>query len=213
MGKSRSYEGDGITIHFDISRCIHARSCVLGLPGVFREKARPWVDTTGGTADEIADVVRACPSGALTYERTDGGRAEPVPAANRARLWEHGPLEFSGDLTVGDEPVKRAVICRCGASQNKPWCDNSHLKMAFKATGEPVPKTEESDLPEPGGPLSVRAVEDGPLRVVGNLELVAGSGRRVGCGAESYLCRCGASANKPFCDGSHKKIGFKADGV
>jgi CDGSH-type Zn-finger protein len=50
------------------------------------------------------------------------------------------------------------------------------------------------------------------MHVKGNLEICAGSGREVACTTDTWLCRCGASANKPFCDGSHKKIGFKAEG-
>ena len=211
MAKTRAYEGDGITIRFDVGKCVHARNCVLGLPGVFRETGRPWVDPDGGHADDIADVVKSCPSGALTFERIDGGRQEPVPPANRVRLWEHGPLEFRGELTVAGERVNRALICRCGASKNKPWCDNSHLDIAFKATSEPKSGQDQSDLAERGGPLSVNGTRNGPLRVTGNLEVIAGSGRRICCGGEHYLCRCGASANKPFCDGSHRKIGFTAD--
>jgi CDGSH-type Zn-finger protein len=39
---------------------------------------------------------------------------------------------------------------------------------------------------------------------------VSGTGRTINRATEAYLCRCGASANKPWCDGTHKKIGFKA---
>ena len=51
---------------------------------------------------------------------------------------------------------------------------------------------------------------DGPLKLSGALELVSGTGRTINRVTEAYLCRCGASANKPYCDGSHKRIGFKS---
>jgi CDGSH-type Zn-finger protein len=46
--------------------------------------------------------------------------------------------------------------------------------------------------------------------VSGALELVSGTGRTLLRTVETYLCRCGGSANKPYCDGSHVKIGFKS---
>ncbi|WP_418235889.1 CDGSH iron-sulfur domain-containing protein [Cupriavidus malaysiensis] len=43
----------------------------------------------------------------------------------------------------------------------------------------------------------------------GNLELVGASGRLIDRMEEAWLCRCGHSGNKPFCDGTHKRIGFR----
>ena len=58
------------------------------------------------------------------------------------------------------------------------------------------------------GPLTVTPAPNGPLRVQGPLEIATGTGRTILRTTETYLCRCGASANKPYCDGSHKRIGF-----
>ena len=52
--------------------------------------------------------------------------------------------------------------------------------------------------------------ENGPLLVEGNLEICSGTGRTVNRVVKTALCRCGQSANKPYCDGSHKAIGFTA---
>ena len=49
---------------------------------------------------------------------------------------------------------------------------------------------------------------NGPLLIEGNLEICAASGRTVARQTRATLCRCGGSANKPFCDGTHKKNGF-----
>ena len=213
MAGTKTFESDAIRVHFDARRCIHARKCVLGLPGVFRVDERPWIHPDGAPVEELAAVIRACPSGALSYERRDGGTEEAAPAVNQARLWEHGPLEVHGDLTIAGEPAgHRAVLCRCGASKTKPWCDNSHLEIGFKATGEPKPAEEPVVLEKADGPLNISLAEDGPMHVEGNLEINAGSGREIACTTDTWLCRCGASANKPYCDGSHKKTGFKAEG-
>ena len=53
-----------------------------------------------------------------------------------------------------------------------------------------------------------KVFDGGPLEVSGNFRLVDSSGKIVETGEEVYLCRCGASANKPFCNGTHKRIGF-----
>lgn len=52
---------------------------------------------------------------------------------------------------------------------------------------------------------------NGPLRVEGELELADMAGKNFGLGGRMVisLCRCGHSANKPFCDGSHKTAGFQ----
>ncbi|MER9642408.1 CDGSH iron-sulfur domain-containing protein [Mesorhizobium sp. M0239] len=49
---------------------------------------------------------------------------------------------------------------------------------------------------------------NGPLKLEGNLEIVTGTGHTVDRTQRAFLCRCGHSANKPFCDGTHKKVGF-----
>jgi len=209
MGKAST---DEIEIQFDGKKCIHARKCVLGLPNVFNPDAgRHWIAPQNAEANEVARVVDACPSGALTYTRTDGVE-ERMQEVNTARLWENGPAEYAGDLRIaGVEPRKRAVLCRCGKSKNKPYCDNSHLNGEFVASGD-LPTTEKAGvLEQRNGELEIKPIKDGPLMVVGNLEVVAGSGRRIATGQRHVMCRCGASKNKPFCDGSHKEIGFEAD--
>jgi uncharacterized Fe-S cluster protein YjdI len=69
---TRTYIGTGITVHWDSDRCIHAERCTSGAPSVFDRSARPWVHPDGAPADEIAAVIDTCPSGALSYSRTDG---------------------------------------------------------------------------------------------------------------------------------------------
>jgi len=61
-----------------------------------------------------------------------------------------------------------------------------------------------------GGKLAIKPQKNGSLQVTGNLTIVAGSGREGWRGAQTWLCRCGQSKNKPFCDGSHKAAGFTA---
>lgn len=126
----------------------------------------------------------------------------------------NGPLFFKGDLVIEGAPADmpgvrfRAALCRCGQSANKPFCDNSHLRAGFEdfgSVGERGPGIDTG-----GGPLTVKPLPDGPLLVKGNLTIHAGSGRPAWQGTEAALCRCGASKDKPFCDGSHRAVGFRS---
>jgi len=58
--------------------------------------------------------------------------------------------------------------------------------------------------------VTVTCMADGPLEVAGEVEVVASDGTVVKQTSKCYLCRCGHSANKPFCDGAHKREGFTA---
>lgn len=58
-------------------------------------------------------------------------------------------------------------------------------------------------------PLELCASENGPLLVSGSVRIVDADGAVLYEGDKAALCRCGASGNKPFCDGSHKENGFR----
>jgi len=141
VGTTKAYESEGVVIHFDARRCIHAAKCVAGLPEVFDAERRPWIDATKGSVEEIVRVVERCPSGALTHERRDGGAPEVAPSGPpRIKTVTDGPLYVLGAVEVCDDegtPVHtgpRMALCRCGASNNKPFCDNSHLAIGFTDT-------------------------------------------------------------------------------
>jgi CDGSH-type Zn-finger protein/uncharacterized Fe-S cluster protein YjdI len=204
--------GTALTIHFEAKRCIHARFCVTGLPGVFKANVQgPWIDPDAASTEALVGVAHACPSGAIRYQRHDGGPEEAPPPVNLARIRENGPYAVHADIELaGHGAMTRATLCRCGASRNKPFCDGSHNDAGFTATGEPA--TRPSDPLDPrGGPLTITPQTDGPLVVRGPLEICAGTGRTVDRVTSARLCRCGGSATKPFCDGSHAKIGFRSD--
>jgi CDGSH-type Zn-finger protein len=59
-------------------------------------------------------------------------------------------------------------------------------------------------------PTKITASHNGPLRIEGDLELLDPSGKAFGLAGRTAisLCRCGLSANKPFCDGSHRRVEF-----
>jgi CDGSH-type Zn-finger protein/uncharacterized Fe-S cluster protein YjdI len=204
--------GKSLTIRFDAKRCIHSRFCVLWQPQVYKANVvGAWIDPDADTVEASVAVSHNCPSGAIRYDRHDGGPAEPAPRVNLINVRENGPLAFRAQLSLNGAPIgMRATLCRCGASKNKPFCDGSHAAAGFEASGEP--KTNESPtLSARDGVVDVTPLPNGPLRVRGNLEICSGTGRTVKRTEGEMLCRCGHSQNKPYCDGSHVTAGFRSD--
>ncbi len=209
---AKTYSGEKIDIGFDMKRCIHARNCFLKLPQVFDPERRPWVDPDAASADEIAAMVRTCPSGALSYTRKDGVAEEAAPGINRLSVLENGPNALHGNLVVDGEAMTRATLCRCGKTKNPPFCDYSHVDAGFAATGEPEPSGKDAPGDDAGEELHITGFENGPLEARGALEITSGTGNRLHRGTRAFLCRCGQSKNKPFCDGSHKAADFEVPG-
>lgn len=202
-----------LTLRFDSARCIHSRRCVLGAPTVFLANVKgPWLHPETVPVERCVAIAHGCPSGAITYQRHDGGPPETAPEVNELTIRENGPYAVHAQIELaGHGSLFRATLCRCGQSARKPFCDNSHRAAGFAATGEP--ETHESEpLETRGGALVVTPLTDGPLQVTGPLEICSGTGRTVNRVETARLCRCGASAAKPFCDGSHARIGFRSDG-
>jgi CDGSH-type Zn-finger protein/uncharacterized Fe-S cluster protein YjdI len=199
-----------ITVRFDPKRCVHSRHCVLEAPNVFRANTPgKWIHPEAATLEHVVRVAQNCPSGAITYERHDGGSQEKPPDVNVVRVRENGPFAVSANVALGEARITRATLCRCGQSKNKPYCDNSHIKARFAATGEPA--TIESDpLEFRAGTLRIDPLPDGPLQLFGNVEICSGTGRTLIRAQNARLCRCGGSSTKPFCDGTHARIGFKS---
>jgi len=203
-------EGKEVTIIFDGKKCIHARNCVLSQPNVFKAGVKgDWIFPDNASAEDIAVLAQICPSGAIQYERNDGAPNEAKPQVNTARVVENGPVVFRGELVIDGKPAgTRATLCRCGKSKNKPYCDGSHVAANFVASGEIAPK-EAEPLEVRDGPLTITPRENASVLIEGNVEILSGSGAKVTVRQKFGLCCCGASGNKPFCDGSHKKIDFK----
>lgn len=133
------YRSDTITVTFDPAKCIHAARCVAGSPQVFRPEERPWIQPQNADADSIARTIAQCPTGALRYERSDGGAPEPVPAEVAIVVQKDGPIYVRGPLPLVDaagnrweDAGHRYALCRCGGSGNKPYCDNTHVSMGFE---------------------------------------------------------------------------------
>lgn len=213
--KIHHYKGEAIEVQYDVARCIHAEACVRGLSAVFDKKKRPWIQPDAAPADAVAQTVEQCPSGALHYTRRDGGADETQPEHNTIQLVENGPLYVRGQVRISSEDGTvllqdtRLALCRCGASNNKPLCDNSHLHIGFHAPS--AGRTGIEAVSSDGGTLTIQPTHNGSLHLVGSFTILDDSGQTLFQGEEAWLCRCGGSGDKPFCDGTHKRNGFTAD--
>jgi len=204
-------EGEKLTLVYEGKKCIHSRFCVTGAPKVFLANVvGPWIQPDAIDVDRLVEISHACPSGAIRYKRKDGKPDETAPPVNLITVREGGPYAVRADIRLeGQSSAFRLTLCRCGASKNKPLCDGSHHGVAFSATGEP-PTGKADMLDVRDGPLSIEPEMDGPLQIRGNVEIISGTGRVVARLMQARLCRCGGSATKPFCDGTHARIGFKS---
>ena len=207
------YEGDGIGVLYDVKRCIHAAECVHGMPTVFDPARRPWVQPRGADVEQLAAVVEKCPTGALQYERADGKKEQP-PSRNEIRPSPDGPLYVHAQLRLRDaggaeiDSSFRVALCRCGASANKPFCDGKHVEIGFTDSGRVPPGAASTGNVTLSGVLEITPAANGPLLLRGPAALrCAVTGAAVEA-QKLALCRCGQSANKPFCDGSHALVGF-----
>jgi CDGSH-type Zn-finger protein/uncharacterized Fe-S cluster protein YjdI len=207
------YPGSDIDVRWDRRLCIRIGECSGSAGNLFVGGRDPWCIPDNTTKAELREICERCPSGALTYTDKDG-TPESAPAENTLTVSYNGPLFLHGELQIEgareDMPGLwfRAAVCRCGQSNIKPFCDNSHIAARFEDCGAVGERG--SGVEAQGGPVKVRPITDGPLVLEGNLRIRASSGRLAWEGTKTWLCRCGHSKNKPFCDGSHKAAGFTA---
>lgn len=136
---TRSYQNEQLVVHWTAERCVHVGFCVNALVEVFDRERRPWIELGETDVDEIVRVVENCPSGALTYERLDGGGQEKPEDPVSIVPWPNGPLFVRGSFEVRDrhgntfDTGPRAALCRCGQSRNHPFCDLSHRDAGFRS--------------------------------------------------------------------------------
>ena len=215
--KIYTYESDEIEVTYDLNRCIHAKECVKGLHKVFDPNKRPWIQPEHAKAENIVDVVERCPTGALHYKIKNEDKQESTPAKNTISIVPDGPVYFRGNIEVQDEDGEtilndtRFALCRCGKSSNKPACDNTHSEIEFEAHASfDKSSLEEENPTTDGSKLILKMQKDGPVLIQGSYQMYSEAAQPVGCSKTIALCRCGGSENKPFCDGTHKEIGFKS---
>lgn len=130
----KEYSKDDVTVVWQPKKCIHSAKCWRGLPKAFNPNEKPWITLEHVTAEEIMEQVHKCPSGALSIK----GEAESVitETTTEVVVLKNGPLKVKGSLSIKhkdgkEETHKEVYLCRCGQSENKPFCDGTHKKCGF----------------------------------------------------------------------------------
>ena len=121
-----------------------------------------------------------------------------------------GPYIVTGDFALEAQGAPRdnasVVLCRCGRSSNKPYCDGTHRRVGFVDPG--VASTGgEPKFSSGADQLTIIPTPNGPLKCAGPVA-VSGADGQIREMHDIRLCRCGGSATKPFCDGTHRSNGF-----
>jgi CDGSH-type Zn-finger protein len=94
---------------------------------------------------------------------------------------------------------------------NKPFCDNSHRQASFREAGVLGENRLASRPDADGRKLRIVPTVDGPLILNGKVEIRNADGKNAYRGTKTALCRCGHSANRPFCDDSHAEAMWRSD--
>ena len=141
----RKYTNGEITVYWQPKKCIHATTCYRELIEVFNPRKRPWVNMNGASTDEIIRVVRLCPTQALSFKynkdlianKPDNQTIKPTEQDAEVRIMEDGPMVLKGNFVLFDTDnkelrhLKMSSLCRCGASNDLPYCDGTHRKIGY----------------------------------------------------------------------------------
>lgn len=130
LNKLITYEGAEVAVTYNPMLCSHAAECGRLAPQVFNPAQKPWVQPDNGARAEVEAVVAACPSGALALKDGDGQRHLTLPRA-AIEIEKNGPYWVTGadapaEMEGAGATAEKYVLCRCGKSGNKPYCDGAH---------------------------------------------------------------------------------------
>ena len=131
------YAGRDITIHDNRGVCAHSGYCTDNSPAVFQAGRKPWIDPNAASADDTAETIRMCPSGALSDTRggilyKDLDREPSITVAKDGPYHVVGGPELKDPAGCKPESKEHYTLCRCGGSRNKPFCDGEHWHINFK---------------------------------------------------------------------------------
>lgn len=128
----KKYENDDLIVNWRPHLCIHAKECVKSLPKVYNPNERPWIKIENASTEELIAQINKCPSGALSYDSKNMTTNESISKTEvEINALPNGPLIIKGSHKINGKQTDQSALCRCGASQNKPFCDGSHAKIDF----------------------------------------------------------------------------------
>jgi uncharacterized Fe-S cluster protein YjdI len=134
----KEYTNGELAVIWKPKTCIHAAECVHRLPQVYNPDLKPWIKAENASTDELIEQIKACPSGALSYRINNQKNNKEMEIETKVEILENGPLLIHGVMEVTnsngnkEKREKTTAFCRCGVSQNKPYCDGAHKKAEFK---------------------------------------------------------------------------------
>jgi uncharacterized Fe-S cluster protein YjdI len=161
LSDERKYTNGEITVYWKPSACVHASYCYRELIEVFDPSRRPWVDMKGASTDRIIEVVNLCPTEALTWKWNDEEKNKDIgkdhlnhvifrrpelinndtitikESSVSVKVRPDGPVVITGNFSLEYGTTRKGIkdgmisICRCGASENMPFCDGKHRKIGF----------------------------------------------------------------------------------
>jgi len=130
-------EGQQVTIGYTPVLCSHAAECSKRAGDVFNPKEKPWVQPENGKLADILSVMAACPSGALRVSVGDTPGHHLTSGDVEIEVEPHGPywvknVEIEAEFNGVGASHSKYVLCRCGLSKNKPFCDGSHYDAGWR---------------------------------------------------------------------------------
>jgi CDGSH-type Zn-finger protein len=175
------------------------------------EPAREGGKTVVGQKENLTTSAKALDRWFKERQKQQGApRLLEIP--NETMITNGGPLQVTGNITLVKEDgsiqyANHLTLCRCGHSKSKPTCDDQHLDAEFLHPGKfsAVSEIQASQRPSK---ITISLIKDGPITFRGRMKLHNQFGQEC-VKMRGSLCRCGQSASKPFCDGSHERTGFK----
>ena len=133
----RQYEAQDVTVIWEPALCIHAGNCLRRLPQTFDAYARPWVKPEASSTEELVETILSCPTGALSFKLPGESLLPPEDGPATIEPRPNGLLFIRGSVEIVDgrgnvlRRATRIALCRCGHSENKPYCDLSHRAYGF----------------------------------------------------------------------------------
>ncbi len=133
----RVYQGEKINVHYNRLLCSHAAECVTRLGAVFDTNRKPWIVPDNGERDDIMAVVAKCPSGALSCSEPGDSSQHATAETPGITIEKAGPYRVTGvplenRRSAEGSCAEKYVLCRCGASKNKPYCDGTHHDIKWE---------------------------------------------------------------------------------
>ena len=135
----RTYEGAEVTVTYNPRICSHAFECGTRAGAIFDPDKDPWIQPDNGPREKVIEAVAACPSGALALKQEGDARHHlTLDGLAQIEVEDDGPYRITGIArpegpSAKGETEEKYVLCRCGMSGMKPFCDGTHHNQGWKA--------------------------------------------------------------------------------